>query len=376
LGEVVADNGLVVHPDLAFFAEPQPDELVTEPQSTEGKGVGDDPDSRLAPGGAAEADDLDDDGIHGDPDGDGDPEEPVTTSDTPWRLLGLISPWGAHPLTRSDQGGWAASPVDRLAVLLRARDLPVGLVTDGRWWTLVWAPRGGTTATATWDATLWSEEPETLDAFVALLSRARFLAAPVPDRLPALLVESLARQEEITETLGRQVRDAVATLVAALDTLDDESGRTLLDGVSDDDLYDGAVTFLMRLVFLLFAEERRLLPSDDDTYLAAYAAGRLVDDLETRAALAGESDLEHRTSAWHRLRGPPPARLRRRPVRPRPVPLARGTPPGRPGQCHPTPHRRPHGSHDAARRAVRRDRRPTPPAQLPLARRRADRVRL
>ena len=58
---------------------------------------------------------------------------------------------------------------------------------------------------------------------------------------------------------------------------------------------------MMRVVFLLFAEERRLLPSDDDLYAAATSVGRLVEQLEQRAAVAGEQTLEHRTGAWHRL---------------------------------------------------------------------------
>ncbi len=284
LAQPVAD-GVILRPDFAFFAEPRLDEL-----DEEGNG---DADAAERPPGADPDDEVGD--------GDGDPGTVGEAVIGPWRLLGMVSPWGAHPLARVTVEGWTASPVERLAALLRARDVPIGVVTDGRWWTLVWAPRGGTVASATWDAALWSEEPETLQGFVALLARSRFTAVVPGDRLPAMLVESLARAEEITETLGRQVRDAVETLVGALDVLDAESGRTLLAGVSDDDLYDGAVTFMMRLVFLLFAEERRLLPSDDATYLAGYSAGRLVEALEARAALAGESDLEHRTSAWHRL---------------------------------------------------------------------------
>jgi len=285
LSEALPDRGIVLRPDLAFYAEGDGGESRTlvPAAATSGSplpGLGDDPENGEA---------IDGDGTADSETGD------------PWRLLGMLSPWGTNPVARVELDGWVASPAERLAALLRARDIPVGLVTDGRWWTIVWAPRGATMATGTWDASLWAEEPETLAGFAALLERARFLAVAVPDRLPALFTESLARQEEITETLGRQVRDAVELLVGALDTLDDASGRRLLAGVSDDELYDGAVTAMMRLVFLLFAEERRLLPSDHADYLDAYAAGRLVDDLEGRAALAGEDDLEHRSGAWHRL---------------------------------------------------------------------------
>ncbi|MGL5829382.1 MAG: Eco57I restriction-modification methylase domain-containing protein, partial [Angustibacter sp.] len=180
-------------------------------------------------------------------------------------------------------------------------DVPLGVVTDGRWWGLVWAPRGGTTGVAIWDAGLFTEEPDSLRALVAWLGRARFLGVPDADTLPDLLAESLNAAEEVTETLGRQVRQAVELLILTLDQLDADSGDTLLAEVDPDELYAGAVTVMMRIVFLLFAEDRRLLPSDDDLYLASYSVATLVNQLEQRAQLAGEQALEHRTGAWHRL---------------------------------------------------------------------------
>ncbi|QKW39928.1 hypothetical protein HUT06_42745 [Actinomadura sp. NAK00032] len=217
-----------------------------------------------------------------------------------WRLLGMVLPWGTHPLERVTGSG-AGTAVDRLAALLRARDVPIGLLTDGRWWGLVWAPTGGTTGAAVWDADLFSTEPSTLDAFVAFLRRFQFLAVEPGDALPHLLRESLNRQEEVTETLGAQVRDAVEMLTARLDQLDRDSGGNLLREVDDEALYSGVVTFMMRVVFLLFAEERQLLPSDEDAYVTAYSVGYLVDQLEKRAAVSGEQALANRTAAWHRL---------------------------------------------------------------------------
>jgi hypothetical protein len=224
-----------------------------------------------------------------------------TESQTPWRLLGTQIAFGTHPLARIATGQWAASWVERLAALLRARDIPIGIVTDGRWWAVVWAPRGATTGCTVWDADLWSSEPETFEAFVALLTRARFLAVQASDALPALLVESSDAAEEVTDTLGRQVRAAVELLVSTLDRLDDQSAGALLAGVSDDDMYAGVVAVMMRIVFLLFAEERRLLPRDDDRYDVSYSVGHLVEQLRARADTFGEQTLEHRTGAWHRL---------------------------------------------------------------------------
>ena len=276
LSEIVAEHGVVLRPDFAFRApdSDEPDE--TEADDEEDGEQSDEDDAAPSSGSAAH------------PEG-------------PWRLLGITLPWGTHPLRRTVIGGWATSPVERLATLLRARDVPVGLTTDGRWWALVWAPRGKPVGAAVWDASLWSEEPETLEAFVALLERRRLLGVGADERLPALLERSAVAQEDVTTALGGQVRAAVEMLIRELDELDRNSGGTVLDGVDDDDLYAGVVTVMMRVVFLLFAEERLLLPSDDARYDAAYSVGRLVEQLEQRAATHGRQTLEHRTGAWHRL---------------------------------------------------------------------------
>lgn len=217
-----------------------------------------------------------------------------------WRLLGLYMPWGTRPLDRI-VGAGSVTHVDRMASLLRARQVPIGVVTDGRYWAIVWAPLGGTTGVAVWDADSFSGEPQLLAAFFALLSRYRFLSVDEDDTLPRMLRESINRQEEVTERLGEQVRAAVEMLVTKLDQLDrDQDGRLLKD-VSDEEFYSGVVTFMMRIVFLLFAEERRLLPSDDATYVEGYSVGYLVDQLDRRAQLAGQQALRHRTAAWHRL---------------------------------------------------------------------------
>jgi hypothetical protein len=147
-----------------------------------------------------------------------DPEDDETGEDGdaeaasgPYRMLGMLAPWGTHPLVRTTEHGWTASAAERLAVLLRARAVPVGLVTDGRWWAMVWAPLGGATGVAVWDASLFSEEPDSLRAFVAFLDRARFLGDVPANTLPALLRESTQRQEELTEQLGVQVRDWIGS---------------------------------------------------------------------------------------------------------------------------------------------------------------------
>jgi len=218
------------------------------------------------------------------------------------RLLGRVLAPDTRPSARM-AGGWSASEADRLALLQRRHNGPLGLATDGRWWALVWTPAVGATSVTVWDAGLWLEERDTMAAFRVLLERRRFLGVSNAETLPALLEAGLEQQEEITETLGQQVRQAVEMLVEAIGRAGRRGGPTekLLAGVEPDEVYHGAVTVMMRLLFLLFAEERLLLPADDELYLHAYSAGQLVDALRNEANLSGEEALEHRTAAWQRL---------------------------------------------------------------------------
>ncbi|NEB12918.1 hypothetical protein G3I32_29465 [Streptomyces coelicoflavus] len=225
------------------------------------------------------------------------------------RLLGVTVPAGTAPTARAGGGGdWAAAPADRLARLLRHHGVPLGLVTDGRWWCLVWAPLGGVTTTAVFDSIGWNEAAErnVVRAFGSLLSRRRFFEYDDAETLVGLLKASLAAGEDVTEALGVQVRQAVELLVDAIGRADVravENGAAGLhaSGVPAGEIYRGAVAVMMRVVFLLFAEERGLLPADNEVYARSYSARFLRDELKARADEEGETSLEHTTSAWHRL---------------------------------------------------------------------------
>ncbi len=222
------------------------------------------------------------------------------------RLLGLVG--DCSPVARVKGSDWPATPVDRLAQLCRHHGVELGLATDGRWWALVWAPAGGVTTVAVFDAIAWPDtsERDLVRAFLSLLERRRFFAVPLERQLPALLRESLNNQEEITDRLGVQIRQAVELLVASFGRADAaarDRGQAGLAGVSAYEVYRGAVAVMMRIVFVLFAEESGLLPGDNELYARAYSAGGLYTELEQRVADArgNEGELEHTHLAWHRL---------------------------------------------------------------------------
>lgn len=192
--------------------------------------------------------------------------------------------------------GWPASPAERIVELCRATEVRIGLVTNGEQWMFVDAPVGAVTSFASWYANLWSQEPKTLQAFVNLLGVRRFFVDR-SEQLPALLDDSLKLQDEVTDALGEQVRRAVEVLIQSLDRANVDRNHELLDGVEPAELYEAALTVMMRIVFLLSAEERGLLLMGDELYEANYAVSTL------RMQLRGEAEeiLERRWDAWSRL---------------------------------------------------------------------------
>ena len=232
----------------------------------------------------------------------------------------------ADSLREVGQDGWATSPIDRMAAMLRApgSTCSIGVVTDGRWWAMVSAPREGSAASGVVDCQTWVEEPATRDAFCELLSVRRLVGGTTAQRLPRLFEDSVLAAEEVTEALGTQVRSAVELIVSALsdallnatereapasresagstDPGNDTGGETGSGPLDAEprEVYEAVVTVMMRCVFLLFAEERGLLPTDT-LYTGGYGLATVLDALEARARDEGEESMDGTSLTWHRL---------------------------------------------------------------------------
>ena len=199
--------------------------------------------------------------------------------------------------------GWAASPIDRMELLLRRADVKIGVVTDGNWWAIVSARPQTMLASGITSALTWTESPATRNAFIELLRRVRLIGGNPEERLTELFKDSVAAAEEITEALGTQVRRAVELLVQALSegALDARRhGQPDPLPADRDEVYQAAVTVLMRLVFLLFAEERGLLPQGA-LFTAGYGISDVLDDLDERINEEGIEALDATHLTWHRL---------------------------------------------------------------------------
>lgn len=210
------------------------------------------------------------------------------------------TPFDRRARQDASRNSWAASPLEQAERACRETGVPLALLTDGEAMTLLWAPKGEASGSGTFITSLFAEEPGLLDGFVALLEARRFFASGPEDTLEALFRQSANAQAEVTTTLGAQVRGAVELFVDAIGRADRERNGELLKGVQPAEVYTGAVTVLMRLVFLLSAEERGLFPLGDPVYARGYAVASLREQLRNEARHGIEA-LERRTAAWHRL---------------------------------------------------------------------------
>ena len=229
------------------------------------------------------------------------PTGALTRSDMTGALVLVTDPVESLRVPLDD--GWAASPIDRMEELLRASGVRVGVVTDGRWWAIVSARPETMVASGITDSQRWIELPVVRDAFINLLRLPRLVGKREEDLLTTLFGDSVAAAEEITEALGTNVRRAVELLVQALsESALDARRRGEPDPLPArrDDVYQAAVTMMMRVVFLLFAEERGLLPQTQ-LFTGGYGISDELDTLDQRARDEGAEALDRTHLTWHRL---------------------------------------------------------------------------
>jgi hypothetical protein len=204
-------------------------------------------------------------------------------------------------------GPWeypAAAKFDRL---LRQCRVPIGLLTNRREIRLFYAPHGESSGVIRFkidDMASVGGRP-ILDAFVMLLSTYRFFGALPDHQLPAILSESRKRQLNVTNQLADQVFDALQLLLRGFEAAAERDSRyaTLLADAlerDDDHLYGGLLTVLLRLVFVLYAEDRGLLPVDNEIYEQNFSLLALFDELQQDHGAYPDS-MSRRYGAWSRL---------------------------------------------------------------------------
>ncbi len=223
------------------------------------------------------------------------------------RAVVLHVPYRAPFDERLRDEAWNASPLERAALLARANDVPIALVEDGERIAVLNVPAEGAGGHAAWQTDLFGEGAErTLFAsFAGLLDARRFFNVVPEQELAALFAASALDGAELTKTLGFQIRRAVELFVAALSSVDRDERRRQgsgpLETVAPHDVYVAAATVMMRTIFLLYAEERGLLPLADPLYARSYALSTLREQIEAERLEFGDEPLERRCTAWRRI---------------------------------------------------------------------------
>jgi hypothetical protein len=203
-------------------------------------------------------------------------------------------------------GEWEASPHQRLERLLRETGVGVGLLIARNTLRLIHAPRGETAGWMSWPlAALGRVEGRPMLAGLKLcLNRNAFFTGDPDKRLRPVLKQSREAQNEVSEKLSGQVLGALHELLRGFHRADPARIESLAETDSHL-LYEGLLTCLMRLVFLLYAEDRDLLPSSADPHLkslweGAYSVKTLYAKLLTDEALNPDT-MDERRGGWGQL---------------------------------------------------------------------------
>jgi hypothetical protein len=210
--------------------------------------------------------------------------------------------------------GWKASFQAKFERLLRETGIPTGLLVNGTEMRLVYAPSGESSGYLTFPVQAMVEVPGRLilGALDLLIGADRLFNVPENQRLNRLLVESRNYQAEVSNKLASQVLDALWELLRGFQAADAaangkifapflsplaRSGRGA--GGEGQHIYGGLIATLMRLVFLLYAEDEGLMP-DDEVYQRHYAVSGLYEKLREDAGSYPDT-MDQRYGAWASL---------------------------------------------------------------------------
>ena len=187
----------------------------------------------------------------------------------PWMMLMQLLPSGTalDDVPESHDRTWHAAPQARFERLLRETRVPVGILCNAAQIRIVYAPRGETSGYATFSVSEMAQVAgrPIFAALHMLLCEERLFSLGEKQRLPAILADSRKYQNVVSTQLAEQVLAALYELVRGFQAADDQAKGELLREVlaeNPNHVYQGLLTVLMRLVFVLYAEDRGLLSSD------------------------------------------------------------------------------------------------------------------
>jgi hypothetical protein len=197
---------------------------------------------------------------------------------------------------------WHASPQARFERLLRETSIPAGLLVSPDAIRLVYAPKGESSGHITFKVSEMVQVAgrPILAALHMLLSAERLFTLADEQRLPALLAASRRYQNLVSNKLASQVMEALFDLLRGFQEAHNQTS-VLAEVLRDDpnQVYAGLLTVLVRLVFILYAEDRGLI-SSHEIFEKNYSVGDLFERLREDQAQHPDT-MDQRYGAWARL---------------------------------------------------------------------------
>jgi hypothetical protein len=202
---------------------------------------------------------------------------------------------------------WETTRSAKFERMLTETGVALGVLSNGKQIRLFYAPRGETAGHITFDVTHMTGTAGRLivGGLHELLKVYRLTNAPTKSLLPSLCETSRKYQSTVSAALAEQVLEALYELVRGFQSAHDATHGELLkqhlkgDDDAKQDIYRGLLRTLMRSVFLLFAEDRDLLPASD-LYYSNYSLHGLFERLREDDGRHHDT-MDSRYGAWAQL---------------------------------------------------------------------------
>ena len=226
---------------------------------------------------------------------------------TPWMMLIQELASGCkldEPDEADSARHWNAAPQAKFERLLRETGVPIGLLSNRKQLRLVYAPKGESSGYATFNVQEMMQVAgrPMFAALHMLLCADRMFSLGDNQRLPAILHNSRKYQNTVSTKLAEQVLAALYELMRGFQAANDvRNGDLLRDVLANDPnhVYAGLLRVLMRLVFVMYAEDRDLL-SSDPIYSNYYSVTGLFNRLREDAGRHPDT-MNQRYGAWSQL---------------------------------------------------------------------------
>lgn len=206
--------------------------------------------------------------------------------------------------TNSSEDNWNSSPHFKFERLLREKQVSTGIIVSKEKLRLVFAPRGESSGYVDFPFKIMYQPSGRLvfSAFRELLSDAKVFNSPQGQSLIEILELSRKYQAQVSIELSGQVLAALYELLRGFQTAnDDDSGQLLAKTLEENPqlIYEGLLTILLRMVFIMYAEDRDLLATDE-VYQSSYSLAGLYERLRQDEAQNPDT-MDSRYGAWAHL---------------------------------------------------------------------------